>query len=261
VVEVALSLQFEPIIGLSTIHFAPLWEAYRADFPRVEEQPPLPAAVERFDEPPSARQFQVQVLPPQMFARYWFVSESGNEVVQVQQDRFIFNWRKVADTDLYPRYGAVRQNLVDQLQRFTQFLTDQGLGGLTFNQVEATYVNHISQNGVWQTHAHVGRVFSVWNDDPALTRDLEALNVSLQDRRVDADGSPLGRLYVTAQSAFRSSDNAPIFALTLVARGGPGESTLVEALAVLDMEHDWVIRKFAETTTQQMHQLWGRTDA
>src|SRR5271155_5943414 len=95
VVETVLSVQFEPLRGINTAYLGLLWKEFSAGFPRAEDQPLLPRSVEEFPEGPPARlglQLQAFEKPPPL--RMWFVSERGNEMIQVQADRFIKNWRK-----------------------------------------------------------------------------------------------------------------------------------------------------------------------
>jgi hypothetical protein len=50
--EVALSVQFDPIAGLRAAHLGHWWYTdLRPDFPIVDEQAALPATVETLDEP------------------------------------------------------------------------------------------------------------------------------------------------------------------------------------------------------------------
>jgi hypothetical protein len=43
--------------------------------------------------------FEVPPIP-----RLSFANEQGNEMIQVQNDRFIKNWRKEGDGEQYPHY-------------------------------------------------------------------------------------------------------------------------------------------------------------
>jgi uncharacterized protein (TIGR04255 family) len=260
VVEVALSLQFERI-ELTALRFAAIWERFRDSFPKVEEQPPLPPALERFDAEPGQPEVRFQLFPAQFTPRYWLVSESGNEVVQIQQDRLIYNWRKVSDEDRYPRYTFVRQRLGEELGRLREYLAEDESEELVISQSEVTYINHILPSEVWEDHADVGRIFTFWANPPDGVASLEAVSIGIQSLRHASDSIPLGRLYVNAQSALRATDRSPIFALTLVGRGAPESPTVDAGLAMLDVEHEWIVRAFADATTAEMHQVWGRADA
>lgn len=100
--EAVLSLQFDPLDRLKTPLIEVLWNQFRARLPEIEEHPPLPQVVERFD---AANPPKVDVVfeerPP--VARVWFLTQEKTELIQVQQDRFIHNWRKVTGQEPYPR--------------------------------------------------------------------------------------------------------------------------------------------------------------
>jgi uncharacterized protein (TIGR04255 family) len=257
--EVVLSLQFNDL-AVTSLLLTAMWQHFRERFPRVEEQPPLPSQTEKYDAP-IEQNVRVQFLTGRVLQpRYWFVSESGNELVQIQTDRFIFNWRKISDEDTYPRYQYVRQRLVDELEAFRRFVGEEQLGEISFNQCEATYINHIRPRSDWSSPADISRIFSFISEPPESLRELEAASVALQTLKVDHDGSPIGRFYVNAQSALRASDQADVFVLNLLARGAPSSPEFVDALALLDVQHEWVVRAFAELTTPEMHEVWQRSD-
>jgi len=119
VVETLLSAQFELIAGMSTVHFGLFWQRIRDEFPRTEERPALEPAFERFGERPRRdRRFRIEVREDARPQRMWFVNEPGIQMIQLQMDRFIKNWRKTGDDEVYPRYeqaikpGFGRRSLV-----------------------------------------------------------------------------------------------------------------------------------------------------
>lgn len=107
--ETVLSLQFEPIAGLTTAHLGLLWQRFREQLPLIEEQPPLPPVVEKFG-PPAPSQVEVTVEEKPPVPRLWFLNQDKTELIQVQADRFIHNWRKIEGLELYPRFvGPIRE--------------------------------------------------------------------------------------------------------------------------------------------------------
>lgn len=82
VVEVAMGVQFHPLLGLRGITLAPLREHWRAAHPRVEEQAPLPPAIEGGPAHGIALQVGFGPVPT---VRHMFVSEAGSELVQLQK--------------------------------------------------------------------------------------------------------------------------------------------------------------------------------
>jgi len=100
VVEVAISVQFNPLVRFQPVHFGLLWERLRARYPITEHYPPLGSVVEVFGAQALApMMLHIESVPNFPVGRCWYLTEDRQRVVQVQPDRFILNWRKLhADT-------------------------------------------------------------------------------------------------------------------------------------------------------------------
>src|SRR5579864_3244884 len=110
--EVVLSVQFARISSLQAAHLGLLWERYRAEFPRTETHPPLPT-VKDFSKPALAEAaVRFELRQPQTVPRVWFLNSPGTELIQIQADRFVCNWRRVVPSDVYPRYPYVRDRFL-----------------------------------------------------------------------------------------------------------------------------------------------------
>jgi uncharacterized protein (TIGR04255 family) len=126
VVEVVVGVQFEEL-GLKVPHLGLLWQKYRGRFPHVDQRPALDPVVERFGVPaPPIPSLTLMDQPPAN--RLWFMTEAQDELIQVQPDRLILNWRNFEAKHGYPRYEAVEQGFLSTFATFTEFLTEQGLG-------------------------------------------------------------------------------------------------------------------------------------
>lgn len=266
VVEVALSLQFKPLESLGTSHLGLLWaELRRKDFSRAEDHGELEPSFEDFSATPSRRVglrvqgFEDAPPPP----RVWFLNEAQNELVQVQRDRFIVNWRQGAHSEPYPRYVSIRSRFIDAFGTFESFLSSEKLGAVVPNQCELTYVNHVPTGLGWHSHGEVDHVVTVWHNtysDTYLSSPEDAA-FRVRYRMDDEQGEALGRLHVAFQPAFRNADGTPIFAINLTGRGEPRSQDLKSSLALFDLEHQWIVRGFASITTPLMHEVWRRKDA
>ncbi|MGB2802231.1 MAG: TIGR04255 family protein [Phycisphaerae bacterium] len=261
VIEVALSVQFNRILGLRTAQMGLLWSAWKDRFPKTEEHPPLEPAVECFDEGPGPAQGpRIVISPAPPVPRCWFLNNSGTELLQVQQDRFVHNWRKVGAGDKYPRYGKIREGFIRELRLFCEFLKREKIGDLTPTQCEVTYVNHILCGSRAETHSQVERVVTVWHGEYSDTFLQKNEDVRFATRHVipGEDGQPVGRLHISLQPAFQKPDGVPILVLMLTARGKPEGEGLEGVLAALDRGREWVVRGFASVTTPEMHKKWER---
>lgn len=261
--EVVLGVQFEPLAGFGSFHAGLFWQRIRESFPQVEERPPLPPRIERFGGRPSRDlkvQWEVFEAPPP--SRYWFLNDSGDQLIQLQQDRFLHNWRKRGPEDSYPRYESLRASFAAELDLFRSFLDAEGLPQPEPNQCEVTYVNHIVPGEVWERHGQLDRVLTV------VSRELsDGFLEEPEDSRLQArflmrgdDEAPLGRLYVSAKAGFQVSSGQPIIVLELTARGQPQGEGAEGVIPFLDLAREWIVRGFASITTPEMHQIWERTD-
>jgi len=260
VVEVALSLQFDAISRLRIPQIGALWNEFRAGFPVTKERAPLDPAFERFGHTHTSGRagvhFQMLDAPP--IPRCWFLNEAGTELIQVQPDRFIHNWRKVKGQEDYPRYERLRETFAAELARFQAFLEREELGALTPSQCEISYVNHVvPPEG--QGHARLDRIMSLvslrYNEE--FLKEPEDARVALR-YVIRHDDQPIGRLHVAADPSHQHSDGRPIYVLTLTARGEPLAPTIAGSLQFMDLGREWVVRAFADVTTKEMHKLWGR---
>lgn len=261
VVEVALAVQFELLTALRTPQIGLLWNDFRNRFPTIEEHAPLDPMVERFGVVTSPRariQLEMMQKPPAL--RCWFLNEAGTELIQVQQDRFAHNGRKVGEEHEYPRFKCIRETFAQELSNFELFLERENVGRLVPNQCEVTYVNHIVAWNGWERHGELGRVLTLLTADcvDEFLPEPEEVGLSAAYIIPDSKGDPLGRLRLSIKPAYRRVDDRPIFLLTLVARGRPDGEGREGALRFLDIGREWIVRGFAAMTTGEMHKIWRR---
>ncbi|HEX3524100.1 MAG TPA: TIGR04255 family protein [Stellaceae bacterium] len=256
VVEVACSILFATPELLRGAHIGLYWQRIRDAFPQVEEAPPLAPVIETQETDVGAGQFAYGFgrLPP--LRRTWFISEDGRNLIQVQEDRFIFNWKKASDDDTYPRYDTVIERFNQYLAGFLEFLVDLGLGAPTYRQFELIYVNQIPL-GTAAVDVSESRVLVDHARDVSRDRFLpepESVNwvsiYSLPDHQ--------GRLYATAQSA-RAPDGRRILSLDMTARGISSNTTEAGRRAWFELAHSWITYGFADLTAKDVQdKVWGR---
>lgn len=261
VTEVALAVQFERLTALRAPYLGRFWAEIRDQFPKTEEHPPRDLAIETFG-PPSPRKLEVRFETAPPVPRCWFLNEAGTELIQLQQDAFVHNWRKVGEGDTYPRYEYIREKFAEQLDRLREFISRENLGKLLPLQCEVTYVNHITSGDAWQRYGQVDRVLTVWQSrySDKFLSEPEDVRLAVRYLMPNSAGSPQGRLHVTLQPGYRTTDNKPLLVLKLTARGRPSGEGIEGVFRFLDLGRDWIVRGFASITTPQMHQIWGRCD-
>ena len=156
VVEVAVSVQFNaPVLDGPLLMLR--WTQVRDRFPKYAQAPPLPPSHETFDGPQEPRvEFQIGNTPPA--PRLLMISESQTGVLQIQQDRFGYSWRKLGPEHEYPRYRKIRDEFQRELAAFNVFLSEEKQAALSPVQCEVTYVNVILPEGVWNSHSDLAKI-------------------------------------------------------------------------------------------------------
>lgn len=255
--EVALGTQFERLDGLLAPHMGAIWRHFRAEFPRVEQHAPLPPSFERFPPVGAANvlQFRDAVETP----RCWFVAADDSQLIQLQQDRFLHNWRRRGDQ--YPRFPSLREHFAAELNELAELVAGLGLGPLHHNQCEVTYTNVISGVGGEDPHRRLERLTPLLTgrmSDDFLPR-AESSRVATTFVMETADEKPAGRLHLEMLPGFTQPNREPVVGLRITARGAPPSADTEGVLRFLDLGHEWVVRAFASVTSPEMHKEWGRS--
>ncbi|MGH9202191.1 MAG: hypothetical protein ACRD2A_13260, partial [Vicinamibacterales bacterium] len=161
--------------------------------------------------------------------------------------------------EVYPRYPTLRQTLVEEFERFQRFLEHDGLAPVRVVQAELTYVNHIDAREADGSRRPLSRIVRIWANDRAVGKVPAFEEAAFQARYVISDeATPVARLRVDMEPHRYVKDGAPLYVLTLVARGAPRAPDLDTALAFLDRGHEAIVEGFTAITTDEMHETWAR---
>jgi uncharacterized protein (TIGR04255 family) len=255
VYEVVVGLQFARLAGFRAPHFGLYWERVQSDFPTVQDQLPLERVTEpetpTYGPPVPGLRFVTGVTLP----RVWFVSADGGTVLQVQSDRFLRNWRKVAATDTYPRFDAVREGFFREWQRFCGFLDDAGLDGPRVDQCELTYVNLLPQGEDWTSFGGLDAVFSFVSGRTRGGFLPPPEYVDWKLRFPLPDGS--GRLHCEMTPVQLAPDGPVHLRVAMTARGFPSGGA-ADLPAWFESAREWVVRGFADLMAESTDTVWGK---
>jgi uncharacterized protein (TIGR04255 family) len=256
VVETVLSAEFAPVTQWQVPHFGLFWHQIRHDYPQCEVKPALSSTVEEFEIPQPKDGDPLLQLLDQPPIRCWFVADTT--LVQVQNDRLIYNWRKGQSTLPYPRYDtSVRPGFEKLWRQFITFLQGEAIQPPQVVQCEVTYVNHLPRGEGWHSFNDLAAVFPWWSGvkSNAFLPAPEAIRWNISFIMPEK----LGRLRVSLVPGVRRSDGREILQLSLTARGNPENSTIEGVLSWFDLGRDWIVRGFTDMTSPDMHRLWQRT--
>ena len=261
--EVVVSLQFEPLDKFSVAHLGLFWQRVRNRFPTVAHAQPVDRIVERLGVSP-AKSLALKLAnlsgPPPV-PRLWCIDHNEQEMIQIQADRFSLNWRKVSDTDSYPRYKSyIRDKFSLELKELVHFLADEKIGEIKPKQCELTYINHIAMGSGWNKHSELGRVFVGWNDKiiEDFSAEIEDIGINMRVILRDKRKEFIGRLHINISPALRNKDKMPIIVLNLTARGIPFRDDFNGVFDFYDFAHEQIVKNFDAITTTKMHQIWEK---
>jgi uncharacterized protein (TIGR04255 family) len=261
VVETALGVQFAPTPGMTSGHFGWYWKSCLDEsWTKTAEAPPLPDQFERFGEKRSwslpVPQFKIVMENP---IRLQIISESDDRVIQLQNSRFIYNWRKKEAR--YPRFDVLYPEFMEKLQGFRDFLRTAGLEDISPNQWEITYVNNIPKGELWNSKEDWHNVLPGLYLPPrqlGLVR-LEGITGEWHFEIVPQRG----RVHVSGQHAKRVETGEEVLQFQLVARGPIEQEEPGRDLASgLRLGHRALVQTFVNLSSDAAHRHWGiRHDA
>ena len=250
VIEVACGVAFTLPKPLKTAHIGLYWSRVIGEFPRCDDAAPITMIVEGIGTPDST-DFSVQVesvaLHP--IRRAWLINAEGTHLLQLQEDRFLFNWKRTGDKSSYPSYNEVVAGFREQWSRYKEFLALEGLGTPTPAQLEMTYFNFWPGGTAWLRD---------YQRDEAQNRFLEPPD-AISWKVVHNLPDSCGRLHIGAASARHAASNGKGIRLDLTARGLPKDPSDASCEQWFDLAHEWITQGFADITTGEAHKAWGRT--
>ena len=246
--EVVFGIQFKKIDEFQAPHIGLLWEKLgRENFPKYQEMSPINHIVE---DGPKTSPVEMYDKPP--LPRLLFINSDENHLVQVQQDRFHQNWRKLKPGDNYPRFGTLYPAFKKSWDFFKSFLKDMNVPEPVPDQYELTYVNQITQGEGWEKLADIEKVF---RDFQCKTGDRflpepETLNW----RRLYRLPDKMGRLHTALKMA--STKEGKRFMLFELTARGFGDVSMDEWFAT---GREWIVRGFTDLTTDSIQKaIWKR---
>jgi uncharacterized protein (TIGR04255 family) len=251
VVEVVCGVMFATS-AIQAAHIGAFWERIRSEFPKVEEAPPLSAIVEQKGQ--AVAEFQWSSLPPAR--RVWLFSADGSNLIQIQPDRFLFNWKHTLGTKNYPSYEVVIEEFERILQSFIQFMAEVAGIQLVFRQFEMTYVNHINKEYGLDSDAESSLLIDHIRQ-PGARFLPEPENFNFTTSYLLPEGA--GRLHVIAQS-MNSPESDRLIRLDMVARGMASDGTDSARRKWFETAHTWITHAFADVTAPTVQdKYWKRT--
>jgi uncharacterized protein (TIGR04255 family) len=237
--EVVVGRTFVPRADFLIPYFGAFWETIKADFPKTTHAQPIISPGDFTGEPSAV------FLP-----RVWFMSDDTTRLIQVQQNRFHFNWRQVDGISApYMRFANFKPAALVMWERFSTYVSSVTNIELQATGSELTYTNIIEDGSadIWALAERTLRDVAMAETSSSMGRPKN-FNLTW----VYESPSNIGDLQITAVNGIRP-DGSTLLKLDLTMRGKPENS---EFGPWMQSAHDYIVKAFKDITTPEMHAAW-----
>jgi uncharacterized protein (TIGR04255 family) len=261
-IETILGVQFDEIPNLTSAHFGWYWREFLDNaWVRTQETPALTDQFETFGE--SSRRFpfphiSAKILTSIPLTRMQFINDKDDRVIQIQNTRFLYNWRK--RESVYPRFHDLYPEFEAHLSRFREFLAAASLEDIAPNQWEVTYINHIERGELWETPEDWHRILPGLIPPP---RSMPGTKLEREAGEISFQVLPeRGRLHVQISSGRSNDDGSELLALHLTARGPVTRDDPTFSLqAGIELGHRVLVEAFASIASDSALKFWGKRNS
>ena len=256
-IERAVTVMFEPLTALSIGDYGLFWAKIRDEFPISEAMPLVAPEIEQFGSFRPVHH-QIQLIPENTLPRVFFRNPEKGELIQLQPDRFSFNWIKTSSEHCYPHSEKVLSMFFALFDTFSRFVAERQLGEIVPIQCEITNVNVVPVADVGDTFADFATVIKLPDlRSPAQFLPVESQVAGAKHLILDDAGEPIGRVHSVGQPSLRILSNELAYRLDIVARGapiGPGRAGVEHFFEKAVSAINGV---FLASVTQVGRQFWG----
>jgi uncharacterized protein (TIGR04255 family) len=254
VIETIIGVQFAPLIDFTSAHFGWYWKQYlEPSWLKTLLAPALPDQFEKFGGHGGWVLPQIQAQDQAEPDRLQIINDTDDRVVQIQNSRFIYNWRK-RETE-YPSFKSTYPEFLRVFSSFCRFASDASLGEVAVNQWEITYVNHIKKGALWESPSDWPKVFPKLFPGAFVNQELEFEGLAGQLRFEITPAK--GRLHVAIQHLKLGEAGDETLVLQLTARG-PVEPNK-EGFGLesgITLGHRVLVRAFADMASPLARSYW-----
>jgi uncharacterized protein (TIGR04255 family) len=249
-IEVSISVQFEPLQDFHVGLIGLILNEFRDRYPNVSHDNPLEHKVEKFGGIERVTTPKFRFMEKIELPRVQFSSANFEYMIQLQEDRFILNWKSGNGSCTYPRHEKLRKCFLDELAIFEKIVNQD----LIYDQVEMSYVNHIDVSD-----RATPEVFSdlLANSHFKKQEEIESFSINWK-KIIMHKGQKVGRMYTAVDKAIRVSDNAEVFVLKFVTRAHPFTRDSSGICPAIELMRQKINESFVSLTTEGMHDIWNK---
>lgn len=247
--EVVVSTYFNPpLSNFRNEHVGLFWERIKGEFPIVRQQLPVGVGLEIAAEEPSP-------MP-----RYWFIAENDINLIQIQKNAFMFNWRRRDEE--YPRFHRHIKPTFDKYYGlFSEFIRTEftTVEELAIDLCELTYINALEPCEFWKGPQDTKSVI------PSFSIVQPGIDVS------DSPGFNCNYAYEVAvdlqlnigirAATMTQQPEVPVLIFEIKASGRLGKVEKPTTDEWFERAHDTIINSFSGMTNPDVQiNLWRRSE-
>ena len=254
--EVVLSVLFESLNNLLAPHLGEIWQEFKKSrFVHIVEQPPVVPALEKFPNPIGDTELRIGNVPE--LARILFIHEDDSQILQMQRDRFTFNWRKTELSQEYPGFSAIFERFEEFYNRFGQTIKNLGIGSVKPLQYELTYIDQLMHGDGWHTLDDMGKIYTMFVDSQQ--SDSFWAGVEFMNLRTSFPVADLhSRLHLAISNRVKMPEQRHTLQTDFTVRGFP-ENAEYPMRTWFKSARDQILEKFASMFTEDIQtRIWKR---
>ncbi len=240
-VEVAFGVRFVAP-EFDVVNFGEYYQLIRDDFATRKMVAPI-ATQESTDL--VTQTVQVPTLP-----RVWF--EQGTRLIQLQSDRFVYNWRKDATTEEpYPGFAELFAEFRERWAQFRDFAARTFQLPLHIEELSLTYVNQIRSADGMEPPIFNFRAEPLTDDLPKPEHWVSQLRFALVEENAQLTISARPAIYLVTQERMTQLD------VVVGSRDAPPAEDTEQFYFWFDAAHSLVHRGFKGLVRKEWRAKWG----
>lgn len=237
--EVVFGVKFDAS-DFSSVDFGMYWQTIKEEFPY---QP--------LDRPPIGEIELFPILPS--LHRVWFQSFDQKQLIQLQSNRFHYNWRSQASKNEYPHFEKIYPIFEKKWLDFQEWWLEKKDTTFPLRPIhyELTYVNEIDINFGWSDSGDTNNFFTFINKNWSETfQKPKSINAELEFDIPDE----MGVLSIRINQIIKLESNTPALILDLTTKSN---NTEIEIKKWFELAHDFTVKAFLDLLQNQIKNEWG----
>lgn len=241
--EVALGYTFLSRPDFLVPHFGRFWAKIEDAYPTCQHASPV------VDE--GGFDYSSEFLLP----RVWFVGADNSRLIQLQQDRLVFNWRSTGADTPYIRFPEVLREFERVRGLFEAYVEQHTGQGVQPSSYTLSYVNAIKRDAGLSCFESVGSTFPdvQWQRHTRFLPQPKDLSWKAKFELPNE----FGHLVADIQPGKLVRTNEAIIKLELAAMSGSLGGKSVDFNEWVTVAHEWIVNAFKDLTHSDLHkQVW-----